>query len=131
MFALGLVLTYFYLSSLILVVIGGFVGFTFSSAIIDYEKKRVKFANFIFGIIPTGKWIQIVPTMKVGIKELNQTYRAFSRGNRTLDVSKMDFRIILCDVDEKEIMQIDKADSLDSAKLKRDAIGKQLGIPNT
>jgi len=130
MFISGLILIYFYLSSIILILIGGFVGFTFSSAIIDYENKRVKFANFIFGLIPTGKWLQIVPTMKIGIRKLNQTYRAYSQGNRTLDVSKADFRIFLCDADEKEIMQIDKADSLDAAKLKRDAIGNQLGIKN-
>lgn len=128
MFIVGIILTYFYFSSLLLILIGGFVGFTFSSAIIDYEKKKVKFSNNIFGIIPTGKWLQILPTMKIGIKELNQTYRSYSQGNRTFDVSKMDFRIILYDSDEKEIMQIDKADSLDSAKAKRDTIGNQLGL---
>ena len=128
MFIVGIILTYFYFSSVLLILIGGFVGFTFSSAIIDYEKKRVKFSNNIFGIIPIGKWIQILPTMKIGLKELNQTYRAYSQGNRTLDVSKMDFRIILYDSDEKEIMQIKKADSLDSAKADRDTIGNQLGL---
>jgi len=128
MFIAGIILTYFYLSSVFLVLIGGFVGFTFSSAIIDYEKKRVKFSNNIFGIIPTGKWFQILPTMKIGIKEINQTYKAYSQGNRTLDVSKMDFRIILYDSDEKEIMQIFKADSLDSAIAERDIIGNKLGL---
>ena len=128
MFIVGIILTYFYFSSVLLILIGGFVGFTYSCTIIDYEKKRVKFSNNIFGIIPTGKWLQILPTMKIGIKELNQTYRAYSQGNRILDVSKMDFRIILYDSDEKEIMHINKADSLDSAKVERDTIGNQLGL---
>jgi hypothetical protein len=128
LFIVGIILTYFYFSSVLLILIGGFVGFSFSSAIIDYEKKRVKFANNIFGIIPIGKWIQILPTMKIGLKEFNQTFRAYSQGNRTLDVSKMDFRIILYDSDEKEIMQIKKAETLDSAKADRDIIGNQLGL---
>lgn len=128
MLIVGIILTYFYFSSVILILIGGFVGFSYSSAIIDYEKKRVKFSNNIFGIIPIGKWLQILPTMKIGIKELNQTYRAYSQGNRTHDVSKIDFRIILYDSDEKEIMQIKKADILDFAKADRDTIGNQLGL---
>jgi hypothetical protein len=128
MFIVGIILIYFYFSSVLLILIGGFVGFSFSSTIIDYEKKRVKFANNIFGIIPIGKWLQILPTMKIGLKEFNQTYRAYSQGNRTLAVSKMDFRIILYDSDEKEIMQIKKADTLISAKGDRDTIGNQLGL---
>jgi hypothetical protein len=128
MFIVGIILTCFYFSSVLLILIGGFVGFTSTSAIIDYGKKRVKLSNNIFGIIPVGKWLQILPTMKIGIKESNQTYRAYSQGNRTLDVSTMDFRIILYDSDEKEIMQIKKTDSLDSAKAERNAIGNQLGL---
>lgn len=128
MFIAGIILTYFYFSSVLLILIGGFVGFTYSSATIDYKKKRVKFANNIFGIIPIGKWLHILPTMKIGLKEFNQTYRAYSQGNRNLDVSKMDFRIILYDSNEKEIMQIKKADTLDSAKADRDTIGNQLGL---
>jgi len=127
-FTVGIILTYFYFSSVILILIGGFVGFSYSSAIIDYEKKRVKFSNNIFGIIPIGKWLQILPSMRIGIKELNQTYRAYSQGNRAFDVSQMDFRIILYDSDENEIMQVKKADTLDSAKLERETIGNNLGL---
>ena len=128
MFIAGVILTYFYFSSVILVLIGGFVGFSYSSAMIDYEKKRVKFSNNIFGIIPIGKWLQILPTMRIGIKEYNQTYRAYSQGNRANNVSRMDYRIILYDFDEKEIMQVNKADTLDSARLERDTIGNKLGL---
>lgn len=66
--------------------------------------------------------------MRIGIKELNQTYRAYSQGNRAIDVSQMDFRIILYDSDENEIMQVKKADTLDSAKLERETIGNNLGL---
>jgi hypothetical protein len=63
---------------LILLFMGAFVGFTSTSTMIDFEKKRVKFSNNIFGIIPIGKWISIEPTMKLGVEESNQTWSAIS-----------------------------------------------------
>ena len=127
-FIAGIALTYFYLSSIFLILIGGFAGFTSTSAIIDYDKKRVKFSNNIFGIIPGGKWLQVVPAMKIGIRESKQTYTTFSRGNRALETIKMDFRVVLYDSDDKEIMPLKKTHSLDSAIAERDAMGNQLGL---
>ena len=41
----------------ILVVIGAFVGFTYSSTSIGIsDKKKLKFSNNIFGFIPIGYW---------------------------------------------------------------------------
>ncbi|HNY02849.1 MAG TPA: hypothetical protein PKG48_09695 [Bacteroidales bacterium] len=128
LFIAGILLTCFHFSGVLLILIGGFVGFTNTSAIVDSEKKRVKFSNNLFGILPTGKWIQIQPGMKLGIKEYNQTYSAYSQGNRKLDVSRQDFRILLYNADGKEFMQIARADSLDAAKAERDASGIQLGL---
>ncbi|MCX6268223.1 MAG: hypothetical protein NTW16_12835 [Bacteroidetes bacterium] len=127
-FIAGIILTYFYLSAAFLILIGGFVGFTSTGSIIEYDKKRIKFSNDIFGFIPTGKWIQILPNMKIGIKESNQRYRAYSQGNRSLDVDKKDFRLILFDSDNKEIMTIKKYKTLDLAKAEYETIGNQMGL---
>ena len=127
-FLAGIILLWFYYSGALLVLIGGFVGFTCSSAIIDYDNKRVKFSNNLFGIIQTGKWIQIIPGMKIGIKSSNQTSTAYSQGNRAMDVPISDFRIILYDGDGKEIMPVKKTNSLDAAKTERDTIGNSLGL---
>lgn len=51
LFVAGFVLTFFYISGLILVLVGAFVGFSTESALIDPEKKRVRFSNNLFGII--------------------------------------------------------------------------------
>ena len=128
LFIAGLILSYFYFSSLILVLIGGFVGFSSTSALIDFEGKRIKFCNNIFGIIRTGKWIPIEPSMKIGIKKSNQTYRAYSRGNRALDVTQTDFRLILCDSQSKEIIPMKKFDSLDAAKAELETMVILLGL---
>ncbi|MEI7982893.1 MAG: hypothetical protein WCI71_14670 [Bacteroidota bacterium] len=128
LFIAGLILTYFYFSGIILVLVGAFVGFTYSSTLIDYDKKRIKFSNNLFGVIRTGKWVPIEPTMKIGIRKSDQTYRAYSRSNRTLDVTQNDFRLIICDSEHKEIMPIKKVGSLDAAKIELDIECKRLGL---
>lgn len=128
LFITGLILTCFYFSGLILVLIGAFVGFTSSSTLIDYNTKRVKFSNNIFGIIKTGKWLQIDPSMKIGIRESNQTYRAYSMGNRTLDVTQKDFRLILFDFQKKEMVPLKKTDSVLSANIELEIECNRLGL---
>ena len=128
LFIAGIVLTYFYFTGLILILIGAFVGFSSTSALIDYGGKRVKFCNNIFGIIRTGKWIPIEPSMKIGIKKSNQTYRAYSRGNRALDVTQADFRLVLCDSQSKEIIPMKKFDSFDAAKAELETMGDLWGL---
>ncbi len=96
--------------------IGAFVGFSSTSVLIDFDKRRIKFSNNLFGIIRIGKWIEVKPEMKLGIRESNVTWRAFSRSNRSLEVENNDFRLILMNNNEQEIMELKKVDSLEKAK---------------
>ncbi|MBP6979164.1 MAG: hypothetical protein PHD61_06790 [Bacteroidales bacterium] len=124
----GIILIYFYITGIIILLLGAFVGFTSTSAIIDYNKKRIRLSTDIFGIIPTGTWIHVVPEMKLGIKESNQTYRAYSQGNRPLDIKRKDYRIILFDSDGKELMPLKKFDTLEPAIGELDILTHQLGL---
>ncbi|MFZ4520559.1 MAG: hypothetical protein ACOYNC_02570 [Bacteroidales bacterium] len=126
--AAGIILVYFYFSGFTLILIGGFVGLTSTSAMIDDDKKRVKFSNNIFGIISIGKWIPVVPSMKIFIKELQQTYRSYSQGNRAHDLTKKDFRLMLTDANGAEIMPLKKTQSLDSAKAECELMATRLGL---
>lgn len=128
LFSAGLIMTYFSLTGLILILIGAFVGFTSTSAIVDFDKRRLKFSNNIFGIFPIGQWIVIQTNMKIGIKKSNKVWRAYSRSNRTLDIANKDYRLILYDTNGREIMPIQKSDNLDSAKLDLNRISKELEI---
>lgn len=116
MLIVGIITTVSSFYGLFLVLFGALVGFSSTSAVIDFNKRRIKFSNNLFGIIRTGNWIQIEPNMKIGIKESNTSWRAYSRGNRTLDVDNHDFRLILFDSDMQEIMALKKNDSFDSAE---------------
>ena len=100
-----------------LIAIGGFVGFSSTSTLMDDYKKRVKFSNNIFGIIRTGKWIDINPEMKLGLKRSNISYRTYSRSNQSLNVSQKDVRVFLYNSNGEQIMPIKKYESLKEAQV--------------
>lgn len=91
----GVILSCIYFSGIILVLTGGFVGFTYTGVLIDYTARKVRFCNNIFGFIPVGKWVFLDPSMKIGIMESNLIYRAYSMGNRELDIPQNDFRLLI------------------------------------
>lgn len=127
-FVVGIILVFFSLSGLFLIFFGAFVGFSSTSTLIDFDKKRIKFSNNLFGIFRTGKWLDISTDMKIGIKKSNKTWRTYSQGSRTLDISNQDFRIILYDSANKEIMPVMKTNTFDSAKIEIEKLSKQLGL---
>ena len=128
LFLAGLIITWFYVSGLILVLIGAFVGFTVTTTWIDFDKKRLRFATRLFGFIPTGKWITVHKDMKLGIKKSNQVWRAYSRGNQTLDIADNDYVLFLFDSNGKAIIPIQKSSTPYAAKQNLDTLTKQLGI---
>jgi hypothetical protein len=128
LFVAGCLIAFFSLTGLVLILMGAFIGFTSTGTMIDFDKKRVRFSNNLFGIFPIGKWVVIQEDMKVGIKKSNKVWRTYSRSNRTLDIADNDYRLILYDSKGKEILPIQKSDNLDSAKINLDKISKQLEI---
>jgi len=127
-FIVGLGSTIYSWTGLILALIGAFAGFTSTSTVIDLNTKRVKFSNNLFGIIKTGKWISIEPTMKLGIKKINKVWRTYSGSNRSFDFPNKDYRIMLYSSDNKVILPIKKANSLEGARVELEALGNQLGL---
>ncbi len=127
-FGVGIIATFHSWIGLILVVTGAFIGFTSTSVLIDTDRKRVKQRSDYFGIIKTGKWMDIKPGMKIGIKEMHKSWRAYSRGNRRLDVPEKNYRIFLFDEDNKMIMPLMKTDSFHDATEKMDELSGKLGL---
>jgi len=124
----GLITIFTSLLGLILIVLGAFVGFTSTNTVIDFELKRIKFSNNLFGIFSFGKWIPIDPLMKIGIQESEVTWRTYSRGNRALDVEDHDFRIVLFDADDQEIFQIKKMKSQEAAEVEVNSLCSKLEL---
>jgi hypothetical protein len=128
MMILGIVATYFSFFGIIIVLIGAFACFTSSSTIIDVENKRIKHSDDLFGIILVGKWIDIKPGMKIGLKKFHRGYRAYIRGTQKIGIHYNDIRIFLYDADNKQIMPICKFDSHESSMDELNNLSSLLGL---
>jgi hypothetical protein len=127
-FLFGLVSVYFSWFSFILVLIGAFVGFSYSSAEIDFVGKRVRFLNNLFGIIKIGQWLDVKPNMKIGIVKSRKTWKSYSGGNRELDITNEDYRLVLYDSSGRMLMAVKKTDNVISAKKELESFCRQLEI---
>jgi hypothetical protein len=127
-FFAGIYTTFTSLTGVILILLGAFVGFTTTSALIDFKKKKVKLSNNIFGIIKIGHWINLDSSMKIVIRKSNRVWRTYSRSNRSFDISDDHFELILYDSTGKPIIPVKKVTSLKAAESERDSLSRQLEL---
>jgi hypothetical protein len=128
MFLGGIIATYFSFIGLIIAIIGAFAAFTSTSTLIDAENKKIKFSNNLFGIIPFGKWIDIKPDMKLGLKKSHRGYMGYIRGTQPIGIHYNDIRIILYESDHKQIMPIKKFNSYESSRSEIHDLSSLLGL---
>jgi hypothetical protein len=124
----GIIATWVSPLGLIIALVGAFISFTSTSSIIDTENRRVKFSNNLFGIIQTGKWIEIKPDMKIGLKKSHRGYRAYTRGTQPVDIHNNDIRILLYDSNKKQLMTLQKFSSYESSKSGIKELSEILGL---
>jgi len=124
----GIAVLFVSLRGIVLLLIGGFVGFTSTSAMIDFEQKKVKLSNNFFGLIRIGSWMPVEKEMKIGVKRINKTWRNYSWSNRILEINESDFRIILYDSHNKQIMHLSKTVSMELANAEKENLARQLGV---
>lgn len=128
LFVAGLVLVWFSLSAIVNILLGAFLGFTFSRTEIDFDRKKVRYSDVIFGLITTGKWIEIRPEMKIGILKSRKTWRTFSMGNRELETPLEDHRLVLFTGAGKKRIPLKKLSLSEDAKSELDEFCRRLNI---
>ena len=127
-FLAGVVASYFSLTGLALVFIGGFLGFTNTSTTIDYTNRRVKFSNNLFGLIPLGKWQDIYWDMQIHLVQSQQVYTSYSRGNRSLDTEVKQTYIELYDARGHSLLPIKSVDEEEDAEKEMEWLRLILGL---
>ena len=75
-----------------------------------------------------GKWIDIKPDMKIGLKKSHKGYRAYIRGTQPIGIHIKDIRIYLYGWDGKLIMPVKKFSSHESAKNELIRLSSMLGL---
>lgn len=124
----GIIAIFISLYALVLIFLGLFLAFTSTGSQIDFSNSRIRFTDNIFGFIKVGKWVSITPKMKIGLKKSNIIWTSFSGSNRQLDIQDNDFRLILLDANENEIMVISKYPALEPALVDLDIFSNKLNI---
>ena len=76
---LGLCCVIYSPGTLLLIIPGAFMAFTFTGTIIDTENKKVRPYTTLFGIIRTGKWIEVSGFSGFKIVKSNRRYTSYSR----------------------------------------------------
>jgi hypothetical protein len=112
----GLITSYFSIFGLLIVLIGAFAAFTSTSVQIDTDNKRIKYSDNLFGIIKIGKWIDLKPDMKLGLKKSHRGYVGYILGTQPVGIHENDIRIVLYDASNKKIMPVKKFDSVESSR---------------
>jgi hypothetical protein len=113
----GVITTYFSLLGLFIAVFGALAAFTTTCTLIDTEKKRIKYGDELFGFIPAGKWIQLRPDMKLGLKKSHRGFVGYIRGTQPVGIHYNDIRITLFDSNNKPILPVKKIDSKESSEI--------------
>ncbi len=127
-FIAGVIMLFSSLAGFMLIMIGAFVGFSFSGTTIDFDNKRIKYSNHIFGIIEIGKWVDIKSNMQIGMIRKSTNWRAYSQSNRSISVDENDLRLVLYDEYKNQIMPIQKLKSLEKAETELEKLCLELGL---
>jgi hypothetical protein len=124
----GFIATYFSIFGIIIAIVGAFTAFTTTSTSIDTVKKKIRYSDNLFGIIPIGKWIDIKPGMKLGLKKSHRGFVGYIRGTQPVDIHYNDIRIILYDSHNKKIMPVKKFDSYETLQKDLNNLSALLGL---
>lgn len=110
------------------IIVGAFLAFSNFSAKIDFENKRIKSSNNLFGIISVGYWVEVKPEMKLYIRNVAKSETISSISNRQTTQLKQDFRISLFNESEREIMAIKKFSTKESAEKELPELMEKLNL---
>jgi len=112
----------------VLLLPGAFIGFTTACTRIDYENKRIKYGTKLFGVIFIGKWTNLTPNMKLGLKVSTERWGAYSRSNRSTSLEYNDLKIFLYDAKRTEIIPVKKIKKEKFAEAELEKLSKLLNL---
>lgn len=108
--------------------IGAFAAFTYTATVIDTDAKRVKHADYLFGLIPAGKWINIQGGMKLGLKKNRKGYLGYMRVTQPVSIEYEDVRIVLFDHAGKQLLPLMKFSTMEEAQAAIENLRNLLGL---
>lgn len=98
------------------IIVGAFLAFTHTSTKVDYDNKRMKLSNNLFGLISIGFWTDVKQGMQLNLKDISKSQTESKDASGRTIQSHSDYRIFLFSEKDAEIMAIKKCDNKESAE---------------
>ena len=117
------------IASLIPVLIGAFVAFSTTGTQLDLDLRKVRGYTAYFGFFKSGKWQDLDLYDQIQIAEPVIHYRTYSRSNRSLDIYKKDYRIMLLGDHLRLRIPLQKFKSYEQADMVAEKVSSLLNIP--
>ena len=108
MIACGLIGLSYSPLAMLLFIPGTFMALTFTGTILDTTNRKVKPYTTLFGIVPTGKWIDISQFTRFNIIRVKGKYTSYSLANVRFDLDVSDIRLLLINRDGTRKVIINK-----------------------
>lgn len=118
--AAGLLAISYSLTSLVLIIPGIFIAFTYTGTIIDVRNKRVKPYTSLFGVTRTGKWIEISTFSRFSIVKSTQRYTSYSRGSVRFDMNIPGLNLMLMNREGTKKVVLNKFHTFEEAQKEMD-----------
>jgi len=124
--ACGIFFVTYSLTTLLLLIPGAFMAFTFTGTIIDIENKKVRPYTSLFGFIRTGKWIEVSRFSRFKIMKSNRRYTSYSRANVQLDMNISDITLLLVSKDGRRKVVLNRYSNFEDARKEIDELSGML-----
>ena len=124
--ACGIFFVTYSLTTLLLLISGAFMAFTFTGTIIDIENKKVRPYTSLFGFIRTGKWIEVSNFSGFKIMKSNRRYTSYSRANVQLDMNISDITLLLVSKDGRRKVVLNRYSNFEDARKEMDELSGML-----
>jgi hypothetical protein len=112
--------------SIVLIIPGIFTAFTYTGTLLDTDNKRLKPYNSLFGIIRTGKWIDVKEFTRFNIIRATRKYTSYSRANVSFDMNISDIRLLLINKDGTRKVVINRYNKFENAQVEKDRLSPLL-----
>lgn len=127
-FLFGIYACFYSWIGLTTIIVGVFLAFTHTSTKIDFENRKAKFSNNIFGIFSVGFWTDIKPEMNIRIQKTIKVQTSLSMSNRKNTEIFKDYRIMLVNESGTAIMALQKFELKEDAEKELEKMSKKLNI---
>jgi len=114
--------------ALIILLIPAFIGFSKTHIFIDPEKFRVRFSTTVFGLIPTGKWIDIDDEMEIGIRKNQEQWQYIGLSNKSLRLKQKSYKIVLYKTHNKPLLTLKYVSTIEEAEKELNRLALMLGM---